>query len=188
KKAASLSGWGRFGGAEAEVDISAGVRQSLGLASLDLGVTLYNFIDADAPASVAEAQAKISGGIGPLRLTAGTAWAPPQRGLASATSRRGSNLYTWGAAHADIIGTPLALDARIGHSRGRPGLGGAGALLGSARAWDWRLGATYATGPFSIGAAVTGTDLSERADALLRTPRGSRIAGTGVLVSVGAGF
>ncbi len=186
--ASTLRGWGGFGGADAEIDISAGVRKPLGLGTLDLGATLYTFPGAAGPDAVIEAQARLSGAIGPLQLTAGTAWAPPQRGLASATSRRGSNLYTWGSAHADIIGTPFAIDARIGHSRGRPGLGGAGALLGSARAWDWRLGATYAIGPFSLGAAITGTDLSDRADALLRTPRGNRIAGTGVLVSLGAGF
>jgi uncharacterized protein (TIGR02001 family) len=186
--AASLGGWGRFGGADAEIDISAGVRKPLWLGTVDLGLTLYSFPGAVGPASVVEAQAKLSGAIGPLQLTAGTAWAPPQRGLASATSRRGDNLYIWGAAHADILGTPFAVDARVGHSRGVPGLGGAGALAGSARAWDWRLGMTYATGPFTIGGAVTGTDLGDRANALLRTPRGDRIAGTGVLLSVGAGF
>lgn len=186
--AASLGGWGQFGGADAEIDISAGVRKPLGLGTLDLGLTLYNFPGAAGPTSIIEAQAKLSGAIGPLQLTAGTAWAPPQRGLARANSRLADSLYLWGAAHADIIGTPFAVDARIGHSRGSPGLGGAQALASSARAWDWRLGVTYATGPFALGVAVTGTNLGNRADALLQTPRAGRIAGTGVVLSLGAGF
>lgn len=186
--AASLAGWGRFGGADAELSLSAGLRQPLGLGTLDVGGTVYGFPGAAGPAMVIEARGQLSGGLGPLQLTAGTAWAPPQRGLASATSRNGSNLYLWGSGRAGIPGTPLSLDGRLGHSRGRPGLAGAGALLGPARAWDWRLGIDYAAGALTFGAAVTGTDLDERAPALLQTPRGRRLAGTGLVLSISAGF
>ncbi len=186
--ASSLGGWGRFAGADAEIDISAGVRKPFGLGTLDVGMTVYGMAGARAAASVVEAQARLSGAIGPVRLTAGTAWAPPQAALASATSRNGSNLYLWGSVRGDIIGTPLSVDARIGQSRGRPGLGAAGALGSATRAWDWRLGADYAVGPFLLGAGVTGTDLGSDANAALLTPRGRRIAGTGLVLSVSAGF
>lgn len=190
--ASSLGGWGRFGGADAEVDLSVGVRRPFLLGTIDAGATLYNFAGADAPTTVVEAQTRISGGLGPVRLVAGAAWAPPQRGLATVFERRGDNLYLWGDVRGDVIGTPFSVNARIGHSRRVPGLGGAGAVVADARAWDWRLGLDYALGPLTLGAAVVGTDFADRANALLVTPpgtsRGSRIAGTGVVLSVGAGF
>lgn len=190
--ASSLGGWGRFGGADAEVDLSVGVQRPFLLGTIDAGVTLYNFVGANAPTTVAEAQTRISGGLGPVRLVAGAAWAPPQRGLATAFERRGDSLYLWGDVRGDVIGTPFSVNARLGHSRGVPGLAGAGAVVADARVWDWRLGVDYALGPLTLGAAVVGTDLGDRANALLVTPsgtsRGNRIAGTGVLLSVGAGF
>lgn len=186
--ASSLGGWGRFGGADAELDVTIGVQKPLGLGTIDGGVTIYNFVGSDRPATVLEAQGRISGGLGPLRLVAGAAWAPPQRGLATAGEGRGGNLHLWGSARAAVVGTPVSVHGRIGHSRGAPGLGGAGALTEDARAWDWRLGVDYALGPLTLGADVVGTDLGDRAEALLATPRGGRIAGTGVLVRIGAGF
>lgn len=188
----SLEGWGRFGGADAEVDVTLGVQRPFGLGTIDAGVTVYNFVGADRPSTVVEAQGRLSGGLGPVRLVAGVAWAPPQKGLATAFGGNGDNLYLWGSVRGDVIGTPLSVNARIGHSRGAPGLGGAGGLVADARAWDWRLGLDYALGPLTLGAALVGTDLDDRADALLVTPpgtsRGGRLAGTGVFVSVGAGF
>jgi uncharacterized protein (TIGR02001 family) len=186
--ASSLGGWGRFGGADAELDVTIGVQKPFGLGTIGAGVTVYNFVGADRPATVVEAQGRLSGGLGPLRLVAGAAWAPPQRGLAALGEQRGDNLHLWGSARAAVIGTPFSVHGRIGHSRGAPGLGGAGALAQGARAWDWRLGVDYALGPLTLGADVVGTDLGDRADALLATPRGGRIAGTGVFVRVGAGF
>lgn len=188
----SLGGWGRFGGSDAEVDVTLGMEQPFGLGTIDAGVTVYNFVGADRPTTVVEAQTRISGGLGPVRLVAGAAWAPPQRGLATLAERRGDNLYVWGSVRGDVIGTPLSVNGRIGHSRGVPGLGGAGAVVADARVWDWRLGVDYALGPLTLGAALVGTDLGDRADGLLATPlgtrRGSQIAGTGVFLSLGAGF
>ncbi len=186
--ASSLKGWGQFGGADVELDVSTGVRKPLGLGMLDVGMTVYNFAGAAGPATVVEGQGRLSGGLGPVQLVAGVAWAPPQRSLATAFDRNGDNLHLWGSVRGDLIGTPLSVNGRIGHSRGSPGLGGAGALLASARAWDWRLGVDYAAGPMTFGAALAGTDLGDRADALLRTPRSGRIAGTGLIFSVGVGF
>jgi hypothetical protein len=184
----SLDGWGRFGGGDAEVDVTLGVQRPLGLGTIDAAVTVYNFVGADQPTTVVEAQTRISGGLGPVRLVAGAAWAPPQSGLATLDNPKGDNWYLWGSVLGDVIGTPLSVNARIGHSRGVPGLGGAGAVVTDASAWDWRVGVDYALGPLTLGASVVGTDLGDRADALLATPGGQRIAGTGVFLSVGAGF
>ncbi|WP_439532014.1 TorF family putative porin [Polymorphobacter sp.] len=176
-------------GADAELTLTAGYAQPLGLGTLDLGVAVYTFPGSDKPSTIFETQAMLSGAIGPLSLTAGAAWAPRQSGLATQT-RRMSNLHVWSAARADIIGTPLSLNARLGHSRGSPGLTGGEALVAPARAWDWRVGADYSLGLFTLGAAVTGTDLGrQRAEAIgLATPNGRNRAGTGVLVSLSAGF
>lgn len=186
--ASSLSGAGRPPGAGAELTLSAGYTRPLGLGSLDLGLTLYNFPGADHAASVIEAQAALSRTIGPLHLTAGAAWAPSQAGLALRSGAHASSLYGWGSARLDVPGTPMSLSARLGHTRGA--LIGGRALAGTARAWDWKLGMDYAAGPFTIGAALAGTDLGQaRAQALgLNVPGGRNLAGTGLVLSIAAGF
>lgn len=184
--ASSLSGAGRPPGAGAELALSAGYTRPLGLASLDLGFTLYNFPGADHASSVIEAQAALRRSIGPLHLTTGAAWAPSQAGLALRSGAHAASLHGWGAARLDVPGTPMALSARLGHTRGA--LIGGRALVATARVWDWTLGMDYAAGPFSIGAAIAGTDL-RRVPALGLAPAGGRnLAGTGLVLSIAAGF
>jgi uncharacterized protein (TIGR02001 family) len=177
-------------GADAEITLSAGYSRPLGLGTLDLGLSLYTFPGSRFAASVIEADARLRGAIGPLQLTAGAAWAPAQAGLRLGSGARASSLHGWGAAHVDVLGTPLSLNARLGHTRGVPALIGGRALSGTARLWDWRLGADYALGPLTLGAALVGTDLGRaRAEALgLARPGGRTLAGTGVVVSLSAGF
>jgi len=189
------TGGGRPPGAEAEVTLSAGYSRPLGLGTLDLGLSLYTFPGSNHASSVLEAEARLRGTIGPLHLTAGGAWAPAQAGLALRSGARAGSLHGWGAARVDVLGTPLSLNARLGHTRGAPGLTGGRALLGTARLWDWRLGADYAAGPFTFGAALNGTDLGRaRANALglneavLSPSAGRNLAGTGVVLSLSAGF
>jgi uncharacterized protein (TIGR02001 family) len=184
------SGGGRPPGADTEITLSASTSRPLGLGTLDLGLSLYTFPGSTSASTIIEGDAQLRGAIGPLHLTAGAAWAPAQAGLALRSGVRASSLHGWGAARVDVIGTPLSLNARLGHTRGAPGLVGGRALTATARVWDWRLGADYAAGPFTLGAAIAGTDLGRpRAEALgLTQPGGRSLAGTGVIVSVSAGF
>jgi uncharacterized protein (TIGR02001 family) len=177
-------------GADAEITLSTGYSRPLALGTLDLGLSLYTFPGSRFAASVIEADARLRGAIGPLQLTAGAAWAPTQAGLTLRSGARASSLHGWGAAHVDVLGTPLSLNARLGHTRGIPALIGGRALTGTARVWDWRLGADYALGPLTLGAALVGTDLSRaRAEALgLAQPGGNTLAGSRVVVSLSAGF
>jgi|GEM_PF-824291 len=188
--ASSLAGNGRPPGADAEITLSAGTSQPLGLGTLDLGVSLYTFPGSQNASAIFETEARLRGTIGPLHLTAGAAWAPSQAGLRLRSGQNASSLHGWGAARVDVLGTPLSVNARLGHTRGAPGLVGGRALIATARVWDWRLGADFAAGPFTLGAAVTGTDLGRaQAEALgLTTPGGRHLSGTGLIVSLSAGF
>lgn len=210
--ASTVSGWGGVGGADVELDLSAGYRfRPTDAATLDLGVTYYAFPGGRNATDFLELQAELSGTIGPATLAAGVAYAPAQRalgrwyrsGASAATGRyddpgdKGDNLYLRGDASSGIPATPITARAHIGRSSGNPGLGPQGTSLAPTGSyWDWLLGVDYiiAGTPLTLGVAYVDTDISRREAAYLqpafskgRDGRG-QIADAAVVLSLSAAF
>ncbi|SMF64016.1 TorF family putative porin [Allosphingosinicella indica] len=159
---ASLSDDPRYGNAEIDVyagyatDIASGTR-------IDAGVNYYAFPDSPAlagPTDYVETYARLSHQLGPVRATAGAAWAPSQDAIGGEDS-----LYLSAALDAGIPLTPWSLKGHVGRARG------------ALDYTDWSLGVDYALGPIRLGAAYVDTSAGTvpRADAT-------------VVFSLGVGF
>lgn len=199
--ASTLRGWGASGGADLELDLIGGYRFNVTEGgTLDVGATWYLYPGGARNSGVIEPYAKLSGTIGPLTALAGVAYAPKQQALANVSGTGGSrsrsedNLYLWGDFSAGIPRTPVTARAHIGYSDGNPGLGPNGASMApTGRYWDWSLGADYALGAVTLGAAYVDTDITRAESAYLLPTFASRkdggpIAGPQVVFSVRAAF
>ncbi len=208
--ASNLGGWGTFGGANMELDLTGGYTTTLSAdTTLDAGLTWYVYPGGADKTDFAEPYVKLTGTAGPATLTAGVAYAPSQQalgkwyatGAAAAAGvytdpgAKGDNLYVWGDGAFAIAGTPITAKAHIGHSRGQDGLGpNATAVSPTGSYWDWSLGADVTWRNLTLNASYVGTDISNRDAAYLR-PSFSKgqdgtgnIAGGTALVSLTASF
>jgi len=148
--ASTLDGFGKKGGADAELDLFAGYRADLGSGmNLDAGLLYYAFPGGDGPQDFLEPYASLSGTLGPVTATLGAAYAPDQDALA------GDNLYLRADADASVPFTPVTVRAHLGRSSG------AGTPLTPAADYlDWSIGADYVLGPVTLGLDYVDTDLS----------------------------
>lgn len=163
-------------GADAEIDLYAGVRRTLGGTVLDGGLLYYAYPGARRSSGSFEPYLSASHTLGPVTARAGGTIAWKQRALGLAPGERRSGLYGYGELSAGIPTTPLTLTARLGRS-----FRATQATFGE-RYTDWTLSATYTRGRLSATAAYVDTD---------RTIAGSRlgarngdVAGAGVVGSV----
>lgn len=180
----NLSGWGTFGGANLELDLLAGYKfKPSENATLDVGVTYYLYPAGADETDFFEPYIKLSGTRGPLTLTAGAAYAPPQQALGryyftGADAAAGvyndegdkeDNLYLFGDAVAGIPNTPITAKAHIGYSEGNRGLGpNATSVAPTGEYWDWSLGADATFKNLTLGVAYVDTDISNREAAYLQ--------------------
>lgn len=198
--ASNLAGWGTFGGSNTELDIYGGYAMELGGAKLDVGLTWYMYPGGFDTTDFAEPYVKLSGTVGPASLLVGVAYAPKQEALGNFSNtpqsrgQKEDNLYLWTDASAGIPDTPLTLKAHLGYSNGNPGLGPNGTSLSpTGKYLDWMLGADFALGPVTLGAAYVDTDLSRSETAYIQpnfssTKNGSSIAGSTLVLSLSAAF
>ena len=213
--ASNLAGWGQFGGANMELDLIGGYTKTIGNATVDVGLTWYMYPAGSDITDFGEPYVKVSGTMGPVKLLAGVAYAPPQQalgqwyntGASNATgipdrpNAKADNLYLWGDVSGGVPGLPVTLKAHIGYSKGNAGLGPNGtSVTPTGKYWDWLIGADIAVyGPLTAGIAYVDTDISTAGSAYLqpnfsqqrnRSPNGDgkSIAGSKVLVSLTAAF
>lgn len=173
--ASNLAGWGQFGGSNLELDLIAGYKHTFGDATVDVGVTYYNYPSGSDTTDFFEGYAKLSGTAGPATLTATVAYAPNQQALGNFSNTpfsRGQswdNLYLAGDAAIGIPETPFTLKGHIGYSDGNPGLGPNGTSVApTGTYWDWAVAADWAiTGPLVLTVAYVGTDISRAESAYL---------------------
>ena len=193
--ASNLAGWGTFGGANLELDLLAGYKfKPTEAATLDVGLTYYLFPGGADETDFFEPYVKLSGTRGPVNLTAGVAYAPPQQALGryyftGADAAAGvyndpgdkeDNLYLWGDASAGIPNTPLTAKAHIGWSDGNRGLGpNATSVAPTGKYWDYSVGldATYKN--LTVGVSYVDTDISRREAAYLQPSFSNGQDGTG---------
>jgi uncharacterized protein (TIGR02001 family) len=201
----NLAGWGTFGGPNLELDLFGGYKLPVGAGTLDVGLTWYMYPGGADITDFAEPYVKLSGSAGPVGLTAGIAYAPPQEALGNWSNHPDSvpgdtekNLYLWGDAAFGITNTPVTLKAHLGYSDGNPGLGPNGTSVApTGQYWDWLLGVDLVLGPVTLGVAYVDTDISPDSIEFQRLqpnfsqfqePGGAPISNGTVVFSVSAAF
>ncbi|MFM7349084.1 MAG: TorF family putative porin [Erythrobacter sp.] len=204
----NLAGWGTFGGPNLELDLIAGYKFPVGNGTLDAGLTWYMYPGGASETDFAELYAKLSGTAGPVSLTAGIAYAPPQQALGHVYATgagyvlgrprkpgdKEPNLYLSGDAVYAIADTPVSLKAHIGYSDGNPGLGPNGTSVAPTGTYfDWLLGADVTPiEHLTFSIAYVDTDITRRGSAYLlpnfATLGGKSIADATVVFSVTAAF
>jgi uncharacterized protein (TIGR02001 family) len=207
----NLAGWGTFGGSNTELDLIGGFKLPVGEGgTLDVGLTWYMYPGGASKTDFAEPYVKLSGTAGPVSLTAGVAYAPPQEalgrwyftgadavaGVYNDPGDKEDNFYIWGDAATAIPDTGLTVKGHIGYSDGNRGLGPNGTSVApTGKYWDWLVGADYAVKgtPLVLGVAYVDTDISRSESAYLlpnfsSTKDGGEIAGATVVFSISAAF
>lgn len=204
----NLAGWGTFGGANMELDLIAGFKFPVGQGTLDTGLTWYMYPSGADETDFAELYAKLSGEVGPVSLTAGIAYAPPQQALGHVYATGAAfglgrvrkagdkepNLYLSGDAVYAIADTPVTLKAHLGYSDGNPGLGPNGTSVAPTGTYfDWLIGADVTPiEHLTLSIAYVDTDIGRGESAYLlpnfATLKGNQIADATVVFSVTASF
>jgi uncharacterized protein (TIGR02001 family) len=204
----NLAGWGTFGGPNLELDVIGGFKFPVGEGTADVGLVWYMYPGGAAITDYAELYAKLSGTLGPVSLTAGVNYAPPQESLgrwyatgaqyvAGRPRKVGDtepNLYLSGDAVYAIEGAPVSLKAHVGYSEGNAGLGPNGtSVTPTGSYFDWLLGVDVTPiQHLTFSLAYVDTDITDAGSAYLlpnfATVAGESIAGATVVFSVTAAF
>lgn len=165
-----------YNGADQELDLIAGYRRSFGGTTFDAGLLYYYYpgsggIDSD----FFEPFASVAHTLGPATAKLTVNYAPKQRAL-SIGAGKADNLYLAGDLLAAVPGTPISLNAHLGHSFGPSYL-----TIGDEYT-DWSLGGSVAWKTLSVGLSYVDTD----GDFI--TPSGRNASKTGIVASVGVSF
>ncbi|APL93438.1 hypothetical protein EWH08_01685 [Sphingobium indicum] len=210
----NLGGWGRFGGANMELDLVAGYSAALGEGTtVDIGLTWYMYPSGADKTDFAEPYVKLSHQFGPVKGLVGVAYAPKQEALGRTYNSAASylagtpdnpgdkedNFYVWGDLSAAVPSTPVTLKAHVGWSNGNPGLGPNGTSVApTGKYLDWLVGADLAIPgtPLTVGVSFVDTDIARVEEDYLRPnfmvndskDAGKSIARGTVLFSLTAAF
>ncbi len=164
------------GGADGEIDLSAGFRRTVRGTTYDAGVLYYVYPGSKGTASdYFEPYASVSHTLGPVTGRVSAAYAPKQNALSIGAGRE-DNLHVAGDLSAGIPGTPVGLSARVGRNFGP------GHLNVGEDYTHWGLAATYTMRSLTFGLGYVDTDTA------FVTPRGRDAAKAGVVASVGFSF
>lgn len=166
----NLGGWGRFGGANMELDLIAGYSAALGEGTtVDVGLTWYMYPSGADKTDFAEPYVKLSHQFGPVKGLVGVAYAPKQEALGKWCSDaactvfdpgdKEDNLYIWGDVSAAIPNTPISVKAHVGYSDGNSGLGPNGTSVAPTGKYvDWLVGADLAIPGTPLTASISYID------------------------------
>ena len=138
---------------EIEVDGFVGYTREIASGTdVDVGVQFYGFPNnvSLTDASYFEPYASVSHTLGPVTAEVGAAYAWEQAGLAFNDS-----LYVYGDLRGGIPLTPITVTGRVGYTSGP------GRFSPFADYMDWRVGAQYKRGPFTLSLEYVDTDLPE---------------------------
>jgi uncharacterized protein (TIGR02001 family) len=142
---------------EFEIDAFVGyTREVASGTDVDVGVQFYGFPANDGldDASYFEPYASVRHTLGPVTAEVGAAYAWEQAGLGGNDS-----LYVYGDLRGGVPFTPLTITSRVGYTSGP------GRFSPYSDYLDWRIGAQYKRGPFTISLDYVDTDLPELANA-----------------------
>jgi len=149
----------RQDGAEAVADLGIAFVSDVGPLQLRGRAIGHVFAGAERGMDYAEFGGDARYSLGPVELTAGALYAPPQQAIG------GSNLYLLAQAVAGIPMTPFTLVGGVGRSSGAvDDATRADRLRPGGRYTDWRLGVEHVTGPLTLAIDYVGTDLNDDRD------------------------
>ena len=155
-RVAALRGSVRHDRADAVADLGAAIGGNVGPFALRGRAIGHVFAGADRGMDYAEFGGDARYTLGPVELTAGALYAPPQRAIG------GSNLYLSAQAVAAIPMTPFTLVGGIGRSSGAADDAARADRLRPGGSYvDWRLGVEHVTGPLTLALDYVGTDLND---------------------------
>lgn len=143
-------------GADTELDLIVGYKRTFeGGPTIDVGVLYYYYPGAEKFGSVDtdyfEPYASVSHTFGPVTAKVLVAYAPKQSALDYGFGKE-DGLYLAGDLSAAIPGTPVTVTGHVGHSFSRTY-----ATFGE-KYTDWSIGASYTTGPLTLGVQYVDTD------------------------------
>ncbi len=171
-------------GSDQEIDLIAGYKRDLGVATIDVGVLYYYYPGAEKfvpgyNSDFIEPYASVSGAIGPVTAKLSAAYAPKQKAIAGLHSKD-DNLYGAIDLSAGIPDMPLSFSAHLGHNFMDD------SFLSSGKKYtDWSLGATYTYKALTFGVSYVDTNFAKGA---LTSFTGKDIAKAGVVGSIGVSF
>ena len=168
-------------GGDQEIDLIAGYAKEFGATKVDVGVIYYYYPGAEEivpgyNSDFIEPYIAVSHTLGPVTGKVLAAYAPKQKALASANPKD-DNLYLALDLTGGVPNTPVALSAHVGHSFGPSFL-----TIGKEYT-DWSLGATYTTGPVTLGVSYVDTN-----KALINPLSGKNISKAGVVGTLSVSF
>ena len=190
--ASNLAGWGTFGGSNLELDLYGGFSNTVGDVTYDVGVVWYVFPGGASRTAYGEIYASLAKTVGPVDLTIGANYAPPQDAL-SLNDVNEDNIYIYSDAAYAIGDSPFSINAHFGYTDGN-GAAGPNGWVPSPTGYytDWSLGVSVDLpwGPLAMSATYIDTDISrEEAAAFQLINEGYRFgigAATGVFAITGS--
>ncbi|PXA93753.1 hypothetical protein DMC47_21685 [Nostoc sp. 3335mG] len=155
-RVAALRGSVRHDGADAVADLGAAFVTDAGPFRLRARAIGHVFAGAGSAMNYGEVGGDARYTLGPVELTAGALYAPPQDAIG------GSNLYLSGLLVVGIPATPFTLVGGVGRSSGSVDNAARADRLRPGGAYtDWRVGVEHVTGPLTLAIDYVGTDLAE---------------------------
>ncbi|HKT15711.1 MAG TPA: TorF family putative porin [Allosphingosinicella sp.] len=144
------------GGSDQELDFILGYKKTFGGTTLDVGVLYYYYpgaekVFAGLDTDFFEPYVAVSHTFGPVTGKVTAAYAPKQNALSIGAGKE-DGLYLAGDLTAAIPNTPISLSGHIGHSFQENYITFADEYT------DWSIGASYTTGPLTIGVQYVDTD------------------------------
>ena len=163
-------------GGDAELDLIAGYRRTIGGTTIDAGILYYYYPGSGgANTDFVEPYVSVAHTFGPVTAKATANYAPSQSALTIGAGDE-DNLYLAGDLSVAVPTTPVTLTGHFGHSFGPSYL-----TIGDEYS-DWSLGASVAWRNLSFGLAYVDTD------GTFITPSGRNASKAGVVASVGVSF
>jgi uncharacterized protein (TIGR02001 family) len=175
-------------GGDVELDLIAGYKHTFGGTTVDVGVLYYYYPGSEQiipglNTDFIEPYASVSHTFGPVTAKATVAYAPKQSGLDYGLGEE-DGLYLAGDLSGALPGTPVALTGHIGHSFSK------NYITFGEEYTDWSIGASYTTGPLTIG--VQYVDTNENLTTVSNPFAGStnlkNISKAGIVGSIGVAF
>ena len=136
-------------GGDQEIDLIAGFKKSIGDTTVDVGAIYYFYPGAEQllpgyNSDFAEFYGSVTQAIGPVSAKLAAAYAPSQSALDYGFGKE-DNFYMNFGLSGTVPDTGLGLSAGVGRTFTRS------FLSGGIKYTDWSLGATYTTGPVTLG-------------------------------------
>ena len=182
-------------GGDVELDLIMGYKHTFeGGPTIDVGVLYYYYpgssqIIPDVNSDFFEPYASISHTFGPVTGKLLVAYAPKQSALDYGFGKE-DGLYVAADLSAAIPGTPITVTGHVGHSFAR------NYITFGEKYTDWSIGASYTTGPLTIGVQYVDTDESFTTVSNpfvpvinpLALPNEKNISKAGIVASIGVAF